>query len=56
MIGTLCVQGRPQDLGGGGPRIFFPDLGICEAMRIARGVRGHAPPRKFFKAVQFGAF
>ena len=27
-----------------------------EAMRIARGVRGHAPPRKFFKTVQFGAF
>ena len=53
-------QGRPQDLGGGGPRIFFLDLGICmahgEAMRIARGVRGHAPPRNFFKTVQFGAF
>ena len=27
-----------------------------EAMRFARGVRGHAPPRKFFKMVQFGAF
>ena len=27
-----------------------------EAMRIARGVRGHAPPRNFFKTVQFGAF
>ena len=27
-----------------------------EAMHIVRGVRGHAPPRKFFKTVQFGAF
>ena len=27
-----------------------------EAMRIARGVRGHAPPRKFFKRLQIGAF
>ena len=56
-------QGRPQDLGGGGAKkFFFSDLGICMsrsdmfAMRIARGVRGHAPPRKFFKTVQFGAF
>ena len=23
---------------------------------FARGVRGHAPPRKFLKMVQFGAF
>ena len=23
---------------------------------FARGVRGHAPPRNFFKMVQFGAF
>ena len=51
---------------GGGQEFFFSDLGILhvakrhaahgEAMRIARGVRGHAPPRKFFKTVQFGAF
>ena len=60
------LQGRPQDLGGGGPRKFFFRFGNLhvakrhavhgEAMRIARGVRGHAPPRKFFKTVQFGAF
>ena len=25
-------------------------------MRFAKGVRGHAPMRKFFKMVQFGAF
>ena len=51
---------------GGGPRIFFSRFGKLhvakrhaahgEAMRFARGVRGHAPPRKFFKMVQFGAF
>ena len=62
----IC-QGRPQDLGGGGGQeIFFFRFGNLhvakrhaahgEAMRIARGVRGHAPPRKFFKTVQFGAF
>ena len=55
------MQGRPQDLGGGGGKnIFFSDLGICmsrsDMLRIAKGVRGHAPPRKFFKTVQFGAF
>ena len=27
-----------------------------ETMRFAREVRGHAPQRKFFKMVQFGAF
>ena len=62
----VSIQGRPQDLGGGGPRNFFFRFGNLhvakrhaahgEAMRIARGVRGHAPPRKFFKTVQFGAF
>ena len=31
--------------------------GVWEfACREARGVREHAPPRKFFKTVQFGAF
>ena len=50
---------------GGGKKFFFRfgNLHVAkrhaahgEAMRIARGVRGHAPPRKFFKTVQFGAF
>ena len=27
-----------------------------EAMRFGRGVRGHAPPRKFFKMVRFGVY
>ena len=27
-----------------------------KVMRIVRGVRGHAPPRKIFKTVQFNAF
>ena len=59
-------QGRPQDLGGGGPRIFFFRFGNLhvakqhaahgKAMRMARGVRGHAPPKFFFETVQFGAF
>ena len=51
----MCSQGRTQDLGGGGAKKFF--FQIWEfACRIARGVWGHAPPRKFFKTVQFGAF
>ena len=62
---VIMVQGRPQDLGGGGQEFFFQIWEFAcrkrhaahgEAMRIARGVRGHAPPRKFFKTVQFGAF
>ena len=40
-------RGRGQEI------IFFQ---IWEAMRIARGVRGHDPPRKLFKTMQFGAF
>ena len=60
------IQGRPQDLAGGGPRIFifrFGNLHVAkrhaahgEAMRFARGVRGHAPPRNLFKMVQFGVY
>ena len=59
-------RGVPRIWEGGGPRNFFFRFGNLhvakrhaahgEAMRIARGVRGHAPPRKFFKTVQFGAF
>ena len=40
--------------GGGGGSKFFWKSGRCHA--FARGVRGHAPQRKFFKMVQFGAF
>ena len=52
--------------GRGGQEFFFFRFGNLhvakrhaahgEAMRFARGVWGHAPPRKFFKMVQFGAF
>ena len=59
-------QGRPQDLAGGGPRIFFFRFGNLhvakrhaahgEVIRFVRGVRGHGPPRIFFKMVQLGAF
>ena len=54
----MDIQGRPQDLGGGGAKNFFFQIWefACRSMRIVRGVRGHAPPRKFFKTVQFGAF
>ena len=54
----VARQGRSQDLGGGGARNIFFRCGDLhgEAMRFVRGVRGHAPPRKFFKMVQFGAF
>ena len=41
--------------GGGGVQIFSGKVGVF-AWRFARGVQGHAPPRKFLKMVQFGAF
>ena len=52
---------------GGGADNFSGKLGVfnawheapCSAWRshaFARGVRGHAPTRKFLKMVQFGAF
>ena len=61
------LQGRPQDLAGGGARIFFFRFGNLhvakrhaahgEAIRFARGVWGHAPPpRKFFKMVNLMRF
>ena len=61
----LC-RGVPRIWEGGGAKNFFFRFGNLhvakrhaahgEAMRIARGVRGHAPPRNFFTTVQFGAF
>ena len=44
--------------GGGGSKYFLKSGGICMARSHAftRGVRGYAPPRQFFKMVQFGAF
>ena len=66
VIECIAHRGVPRIWEGGGPRIFFFRFGNLhvakrhgahgEAMRIARGVWGHAPPRKFFKTVQFGAF
>ena len=61
----LYIQGRLQYLAGGLSNIFFRfgNLHVAkrhaahgEAMRFDGGVRGHAPPRKFFQMVQFGAF
>ena len=52
--------------GGGGGQNVFVKVGVfawleapCSVWRshaFVRGVRGHAPPRKFLKVVQFGAF
>ena len=63
----LLCQGRMQDFsGGGGPTlkflgiwIYMPRGGMSRAAKLrafARGVCGHAPPRKFLKMVQFRAF
>ena len=40
---------RPQDLEGGGKNFFFQiwEYACREAMSIARGVRGRAPPINF---------
>ena len=51
----MVVPGAHRPRGGGAAGPIRP-CAHGEAMRIARGVRGHAPPRKFFKTVQFGAF
>ena len=64
---TYLIRGVARIWEGG--QDFFSDLEICmsrsdtsrhaahgEAMRFARGVRGHAPPRNLFKMVQFDAF
>ena len=61
----LC-RGVPRIWQGGGQEFFFIRFGNLhvakrhtahgEAMSFARGVRGHAPPRKFIKMVQFGVF
>ena len=53
--------------GGGGFKIFLEKWGYLNGAKLhsARGiashsfgmrVRGHAPPRKFLKMVQFGTF
>ena len=53
------MAGASPGFGGGGAKNFFSRFGNLhvakrhaahgEAMRIARGVRGHAPPRNFLK-------
>ena len=49
-------QGVPRIWEGGGTRFFFFRFWNSFAMRIAMGIRGHAPPRTFFKTMQFCAF
>ena len=61
---SVCAGASPG-FGRGGAKNFFFRFGNLhvakrhaahgEAMRFARGVRGHATPRNFFKMVQFGA-
>ena len=63
---NIDTEGSPGFGRGGGAKIFFFRFGNLhvakrsaaygEAMRFARGARGHASPRRFFKMVQFGAF
>ena len=59
------VAGAFPGFGRGGQDFFFRfgKLHVAqrhaahgEAIRFARGVWGHAPPRNGFKMVQFGAF
>ena len=64
-IHSKICRGVPRIWGGGARILFFRFVNLHvakrhaahgEALRIARGIRGHAPPRKLFKTVQFGAF
>ena len=65
----LSNQGRPQDLAGGGPRIYFSDLKICmsrsDKLRMTKpcvflGGFGGMPPRENFlkwcNLVRFGVY
>ena len=58
----ICTGASPGFERGGAKNFFFQIWefacreATCCAMRMASGVRGHAPPRNFFKTVQFGAF
>ena len=40
----------------GGSKYFCKVVFAWRSHAFARGVRGHAPPRKFLKMVQFGGF
>ena len=53
------TQGRMQDFSGGGPNFKISgilDIHAAKLRAFARGVWGHAPPRKFLKMVQFRGF
>ena len=58
-INALTVSGVSRiSFRGGGVQNIFGKVGVFawRSHAFARGVRGHAPPRKFLKIVQFGAF
>ena len=57
-VSRISFRGGVQNFSGKGG-VFAWREAPCSAWRshaFARGVRGHAPPRKFLKRVQFGAF
>ena len=71
ILENIMYQGRPHDLGGGGPRNFFFQIwkfacreATCCAWRshahspcaLLGGFGGLLPRETFFKTVQFGAF
>ena len=66
VVNVQYISGASPGFGRWGAKNFFFRLGNLhvakrhaahgKTMRIAWGVRGHAPPRKNFKRMQFGAF
>ena len=57
-INILYSSGVSRISFRGGVQKFSGKVGVFawRSHAFARGVRGHAPPRKFLKMVQFGAF
>ena len=49
MKAKLYVQGRSQDLAGGGGKKLFPDLEICMSQSALLEGSGACPPEIFFK-------
>ena len=50
IISVVLSRGVPRIWEGGAKNFFFQiwEFACREAMRIVRGVRGHAPPEKIF--------
>ena len=56
IITTLTTGAYAGFLRGGGPTLNFFGHRVGMSRAIAIEVWGHAPPRNFFKMVQFRAF